>query len=34
MDFRLIDDMGYNNNYDQFVLAEASLGFTQGKYSR
>ena len=39
MDFRLIDDMvyfmngkGYNNNYDQFTLAGASLGFTQDKY--
>ena len=39
MDFRLVDDMvyfmdglGYNNNYDQFVLAGASLGFTQEKY--
>lgn len=39
MDFRLIDDvtyfmdkLGYNNNYDQFVLAGASLGFTQEKY--
>jgi hypothetical protein len=39
MDFRLIDDMvhfmnnlGYNNNYDQFTLAGASLGFTQEKY--
>jgi hypothetical protein len=36
MDFRLIDDVvrfmdasGYNNNYDQFILAGASLGFTQ-----
>jgi hypothetical protein len=40
MDFRLIDDevrfmdkLGYNNNYDQFILAGASLGFTQDKYS-
>ena len=39
MDFRLIDDivramdsMGYNNNYDQFILAGASLGLTQTKY--
>jgi hypothetical protein len=39
MDFRLIDDtvrfmdkMGYNNNYDQFILAGSSLGFTQNKY--
>jgi len=39
MDFRLIDDMvramdsmGYNNNYDQFVLAGASLGLIQTKY--
>jgi hypothetical protein len=39
MDFRLIDDevkfmnsIGYNKNYDEFVLAGASLGFTQDKY--
>lgn len=39
MDFRLIDDvthfmdrMGYNNNYDQFILAGASLGFVQDKF--
>mgnify|MGYP003430000071 CR=1 FL=1 len=39
MDFRLVDDatrfmdkLGYNNNYDIFVLAGASLGFTQVKY--
>ncbi len=39
MDFRLIDDMvqamdvmGYNNNYDQFICAGASLGLTQKKY--
>jgi carbonic anhydrase len=39
MDFRLIDDavrfmdrMGYNNNYDEFVLAGSSLGFTQEIY--
>lgn len=39
MDFRLVDDVthfmdkiGHNNNYDQFVLAGASLGFTQDKY--
>ena len=39
MDFRLVDDvthfmdkLGHNNNYDQFVLAGASLGFTQDKY--
>ena len=39
MDFRLIDDtvrfmdsIGYNNNYDGFVLAGASLGFTQEKF--
>jgi hypothetical protein len=36
MDFRLIDDIvrfmdgkGYNNNYDQFILAGGSLGFIQ-----
>jgi hypothetical protein len=36
MDFRLVDDLvyfmdsiGLNNNYDQFVLAGGSLGFTQ-----
>lgn len=39
MDFRLLDDivramdnMGYNNNYDQFIVAGASLGFVQDKY--
>jgi len=39
MDFRLVDDnvhfmnsIGYHNNYDQFVLAGGSLGFTQEKY--
>jgi hypothetical protein len=39
MDFRLCDDImtfmkeqGYNKNYDQFVLAGSSLGFTQNKY--
>ena len=39
MDFRLIDDacramdnMGYNNNYDQFIVAGASLGLCQTKY--
>ncbi len=39
MDFRLIDDvvyfmngLGFNNNYDEFILAGASLGFTQDKY--
>jgi hypothetical protein len=39
MDFRLLDDivramdkMGYNNNYDQFIVAGASLGFCQSKY--
>jgi hypothetical protein len=39
MDFRLCDDIvkfmneqGFNNNYDQFVLAGASLGFSQEKY--
>ena len=39
MDFRLCDDIvkfmnekGWNNNYDQFVLAGASLGFTQTRY--
>ncbi len=39
MDFRLIDDLvrameklGYNNNYDQFIVAGASLGLTQKKY--
>ena len=38
MDFRLIDDMvkmmnelGYNNNYDQFILAGASLGYNEGE---
>ena len=36
MDFRLIDDsayfmdsLGYNNNYDCFVVDGSSLGFTQ-----
>ena len=39
MDFRLLDDIvyfmnnsGYNNNYDQFILAGASLGYNQEKY--
>lgn len=39
MDFRLVDDtvffmnsLGFNNNYDQFVLAGSSLGFSQDKY--
>jgi hypothetical protein len=39
MDFRLVDDttyfmnsLGFNNNYDQFVLAGASLGFSQDTY--
>jgi hypothetical protein len=39
MDFRLIDDcvyfldgLGLNNNYDAFVVAGSSLGFTQTKY--
>ena len=36
MDFRLIDDAvryldkeGYNNNYDEFILAGSSLGYNQ-----
>ena len=40
MDFRLIDDVGtyldnigYHNNYDEFILAGASLGYNQTKYS-
>ena len=40
MDFRLIDDavryldnIGYNNNYDEFILAGASLGYNQKKYT-
>ncbi len=40
MDFRLIDDavkyldtIGYNNNYDEFILAGASLGYNQTKYT-
>jgi carbonic anhydrase len=39
MDFRLVDDdaslmnsLGYNTNYDLFVLAGASLGFVQKEY--
>jgi carbonic anhydrase len=39
MDFRLIDDavyflnsIGYNNNYDEIILAGASLGYNQTKY--
>lgn len=39
MDFRLLDDivkvmdeMGYNNNYDQFIVAGSSLGFIQDKF--
>lgn len=40
MDFRLIDDAvrylnktGYNNNYDQFILAGSTLGYNQSKYN-
>ena len=40
MDFRLIDDavkyldsIGYNNNYDEFILAGASLGYNQTKFA-
>lgn len=40
MDFRLIDDavryldsIGYNNNYDEFILAGASLGYNQTKFT-
>ncbi len=40
MDFRLLDDVvtfmnkiGYNNNYDQFILAGGSLGFNQDVYN-
>ena len=40
MDFRLIDDavlffnsIGLNNNYDNFILAGASLGYNQTVYS-
>lgn len=39
MDFRLLDDivmamdkLGYNNNYDQFIVAGASLGVVQETY--
>merc|ERR1712048_281356 len=39
MDFRLLDDiviamdkLGYNNNYDQFIVAGSSLGVVQDKY--
>ena len=39
MDFRLIDDVnrfldknGYENNYDDFILAGSSLGFNQTTY--
>lgn len=39
MDFRLIDDavyylnkIGYNNNYDQFILAGSTLGYNQTKF--
>lgn len=39
MDFRLLDDIvhfmndqGYHNNYDQFILAGASLGYNQETY--
>ena len=39
MDFRLIDDMvmymdnkGYNNNYDKFILAGASYGYNQDTF--
>ncbi len=40
MDFRLIDDAvryldnnGYNNNYDEFILAGASLGYNQKTFT-
>ena len=40
MDFRLIYDavyflnsLGYNNNYDEIILAGASLGYNQTKYN-
>lgn len=40
MDFRLIDDqvkllnsLGYNNNYDALILAGASLGYNQDTYT-
>ena len=40
IDFRLIDDMvyflnsiGLNNNYDDFILAGASLGYNQTKFA-
>ncbi len=40
MDFRLIDDavryldsIGYNNNYDEFILAGATLGYNQTKFT-
>lgn len=39
MDFRLLDDivhamndLGYNNNYDQFIVAGSSLGVCQDKF--
>ena len=39
MDFRLIDDVvlfmnkkGFNNNYDQFILAGASLAFVEERF--
>lgn len=39
MDFRLLDDIvlflndkGYHNNYDQFIIAGSSLGFNQEKH--
>jgi hypothetical protein len=39
MDFRFVDDtvrflgsLGLETNFDHFVLAGSSLGFTQGKY--
>ena len=39
MDFRLLDDIvmfmdrnGYNNNYDQFILAGCSLAFSNEKF--
>jgi carbonic anhydrase len=40
IDFRLVDDMvyflnsiGLNNNYDEYVLAGASLGYNQTKFA-
>ena len=31
MAIKFMNELGYNNNYDQFILAGASLGYNEGK---